>query len=1562
MGTSLGLLYAELALKTSEFEKGILTSKKLAEKLQSDVDDIVESINAKLENIGKSLSVGVTLPLTLLGKAAVDTFRDFEQSMRNTFSVMSATDSEMEALRKKAEDMGATTRFSASQAADALYSLGSAGQNATEAMNSLDGVLQLAGATGSDLAFTSSTIASTLSQFHLQADKASHIADVFSLAISKSQANMTKLSYSMKYVGPVAAGLGVSLETSTAALMRLYNTGFGGEQAGTILRSGLQKLASGTEDVKKKLQALGVSYDEVNPKTNNLADIIERLKDANIDVAASSDLFGEAAAAGMQALIEGGGDALRTMDRLLQASDGAAKSMQDIQNASSANTQAELASAWEAVQITLTSNVIPAVDTFAKGITNVLQVINALPVGVQTTGTALFALAAAAGPLLLVAIGIKKIKKEMAELNLVMKANPVLAWGATIAAAGAIALGIIAQVKKAHEDAMKHAERQLEQAKSIASDAVKNGEKGRSIQDLLGKYDSLKGKIHDSKEAQSQFNSVVQQLKAVIPDAQGTLQAHGDGMEQFVAKARKAAREALELEKTQNERALLLSHHAAKEAQKYVDENESKLEHSFKRYSQDLYRTNEYEHIFEQFKTARLQGDKEKQAAIAELKKIEHWIKKDAGEGFSFASFEDAFASLEIVVKQNTTKLAKDGKSLQEQQRLLDEQKKIVAESNELKLKIETGDAALKQIDKKEETQTKAHALDALQKKWEAFKTSGIKAVQERKKIEGEAFDENKEYYEFLKTEIKHVAELQNIVDENGNKIKLSSQDLLEFIKLRDEFNKRQQKSGSYKTEKEQDTSYHAQIEVLDRFYKEKIAKAKEYGHNALVVEKEYQQKRRALIDRFIQEEDKKKGLGKGISVETKAATKDHAGSGVTLGDELTKTMLMGDGFGRYLGQNRELQEALYKTQEEIEKTKALLEGEKGAVSSKEAGQAQRYLKELQEQADDLALRLIGAKSTATDIDSAFKNVERGGKSKFELKLIDIEAEKTKLNKIVDDAEKAGIKTADEIQKAREAIKKNTDEQKKQATAEAANVYVQGAINSANALTRVIADAIEQGGIDGFAALEASGNILEQIGNMVGEPITQMVLQSVNAAIGIISSILKAINAASAKAFEKEVKAIVESSKETADEAAQKIIRNIHKSIVEQGQAPMKEAASSLLQAITGGFESGDFSNFSKTMNNIFKKMVVEKMVMFSGLQGAIEKLVNSMFSGFQGSGEQRIAALNAEKKALEKERKGTEKEYAAYQKLLEKKKYLQAQQAIGMWGNRGRDDGYIFWTDKDFAKAYENLDAELAKLGKSKEIYEKTMQEIKKIDEKIKAINPNEKADLTQIKKMDPKEIERLIKEYGEPIKAVFKLLGIEVGEGFQKALSDSMSNALTTALGEAAYTADWGSFKKAFASEMKKAIIQVALENAGMKKKVEAIISRIMKDGKITEDEITSTINELKGFHDQLESSMAGLAKITKALEGGVEVKTKTSGSIIQQLSGADRNYFKDLFTEMFSTFKQHIELKETTIQHIAATQLIINSITYNAYNSTIYITATEKTDVRALLAELVKEALAG
>ena len=225
-------------------------------------------------------------------------------------------------------------------------------------------------------------------------------------------------------------------------------------------------------------------------------------------------------------------------------------------------------------------------------------------------------------------------------------------------------------------------------------------------------------------------------------------------------------------------------------------------------------------------------------------------------------------------------------------------------------------------------------------------------------------------------------------------------------------------------------------------------------------------------------------------------------------------------------------------------------------------------------------------------------------------------------------------------------------------------------------------------------------------------------------------------------------------------------------------------------------------------------------------------------------------------------------------------------------------------------------------------------------------------------------KQIETIGKEAGEIFDDMNKRFGFsaEAARKEWEAVGSAITSALTNALGDAAYNADWTSFKKSFASEMKKAIIKAAIENAGIKQKVDAIIQDIIKDGKITGDEVTGTIDKLKNLYDNLEGNMAELSKITKALEGGVELKSKTSGSIIQQLSGADRDVLLEAIREGFKTINQVIDLKETTIQHLTATQIVINSVTYNSYNSVINITATEQTDLRAVLAELVKEALAG
>ena len=1579
MGKSIGEIYAELSLKTDKLHDGIKKSNREIAKLEQDIDKAVESINAKLAVIGTSLSIGVTAPLTLLGKAALDTFSNFEQSMQNTFSVMGASASEMEALRKKAEDMGATTRFSTSQAADALYSLGSAGQTAEQAMNSLDGVLQLAGATGSDLAFTSSTIASTLSQFNLSAEKSGHIADVFSTAIGKSQANMTKLSYSMKYVGPVAAGLGVSLETSTAALMRLYNTGFGGEQAGTILRSGLQKLASGTEDVKKKLQELGISYDEVNPKTNDLADIIQRLKDANIDVAKSSELFGEAAAAGMQALIEGGGDAIRTMDGLLQASDGAAKKMQDIQNASFANTKAELSSAFEAVQITLTSNVIPAVDAVAKSITRILQVVNELPVGVQTTGTAFAALVAAAGPLLLVVVGIKKIKAEMVQLNLVMKANPVLAWGAAIAAAGAIALGIIAQVKKAHEDYIHGAKRSVEEVKKLKEDALKQGNEGRKIQSLFDEYNSLKNKTEKTADEQARYNNLLRELQEIVPGATEALDAQGQKVIQNEEKITQAVRNRLEREKALNDMALTQARIRKQQALIVAKTYESEETGAFS----ELNRRQEYVAKLDQFYTKVIAFNRNLQENNKEeVERLRAEILRDAQTNnfnMNFAVFRHGDSgALEHTKKyllQQNDLLTKAREKYQKIVDIKNEQAEAIQALNDLTEKEKQFNQALDNLNNPAETKTqKKHdeELSRLAKEWEAEK----KIIDEKNRYAqkmGESFSVPAERIKFLQAKLK---ELIAIKPEDIDKIfTLDSKGLQEYFDAIAQEQAKLEKGKGHKNTgaKDKDSSYQAQIAELDKFYQDKIAKAKEYGQSSLAVEKEYQQKRLALIEQFIKEEDKKKGAGKGIGVETKEATKDSKGSGITLGEELTKTKLMSDAFARYQAQQKELQEALQKTQEEIEKTKALLEGEKGAVSSEEARQAKQYLQQLQEEANKLEIELQESKYSLSQIDDTLKGLEKVGKSDLKLRLIDIEQERKNAHEALEQAKRIGkIKDDDELDRYKKLADKKADFDEKSAKVAAAQGIIGGVESIANSITKVVADAIEKGGVDGFTALKASGEIIGQIGSMVSNPIAQAILGGVSVAVGIASSIMQAVKNTNdvitkkaredAQKFNEEIKRGQEESIRNAATLTGEVVKNIAKL-----RAGGRLGGDTIFDSHSLEIEKGRIDDLLNKMKDLKTEATYTyQQKRTRTVQHALDPL------GWFKKEETYYTTETAQYTVAQVMEKYNDAMRAGDYELAKKWKDF-AQKAI----DKGLKDAGITRGNVDPLSNYiGNLDSALAGYVKTRnmkdfkkalqdQLYEALVNKAVKnaISQRIaKVFDSVEKGNITYEEGL--KQIETIGKEAGEIFDDMNKRFGFsaEAARKEWEAVGSAITSALTNALGDAAYNADWTSFKKSFASEMKKAIIKAAIENAGIKQKVDAIIQDIMKDGKITGDEVTGTIDKLKNLYDNLEGNMAELSKITKALEGGVELKSKTSGSIIQQLSGADRDVLLEAIREGFKTINQVIDLKETTIQHLTATQIVINSVTYNSYNSVINITATEQTDLRAVLAELVKEALAG
>jgi TP901 family phage tail tape measure protein len=316
--------------------------------------------------------------ISIAVKETVKTFATFEQSLANVKSVAQATDDEFLKIEKAALEAGETTRFKATEAADAMYYLASAGFDATQSVDALNGVLLLAGSTGSDLAQTAETVASTISQFNLEAEDAGRIANVFTAAITNSQATMDKLSVSLRYVGPVASSMNKSIEETTGLLQILYNNGFEASQAGTALRSALADLSNAASPANKRLKELGVSFDEVNPQTNSFADIIEVLNEKVTDGSDIMQIFGDRAGPALIKLIGAGREEVEKYTEAITGTNAAAEAYA-IQNDTLQGSIDFLLSAVESAQIKFTKEFAPAIRGVIDFITGLVKVVSSIP-------------------------------------------------------------------------------------------------------------------------------------------------------------------------------------------------------------------------------------------------------------------------------------------------------------------------------------------------------------------------------------------------------------------------------------------------------------------------------------------------------------------------------------------------------------------------------------------------------------------------------------------------------------------------------------------------------------------------------------------------------------------------------------------------------------------------------------------------------------------------------------------------------------------------------------------------------------------------------------------------------------------------------------------------------------------------------------------------------------------------------------------------------------------------------------------------------------------------------
>ena len=275
----------------------------------------------------------VSTALSTAGGFIAKTGMDFEAQMSRVKAISGATGSEFESLKQQAIDLGAATSFSATESAQAMENLASAGFSVSEIMDAMPGMLDLAASSGEDLASSADIASSTLRAFGLEASEAGHVADVLAKNAANTNAAVMDTGYAMKYVAPVAHSAGWSLEEVTAAIGKMADAGIKGEQAGTTLRGALTRMMNPTDAMADAMEELGVTFYDSEGKMKSLSTIIDELQTATAGLTEEqrdnkiATIFGTEALSGMKVLLSSSKEELDSLTEGLKNSDGAAKEM-----------------------------------------------------------------------------------------------------------------------------------------------------------------------------------------------------------------------------------------------------------------------------------------------------------------------------------------------------------------------------------------------------------------------------------------------------------------------------------------------------------------------------------------------------------------------------------------------------------------------------------------------------------------------------------------------------------------------------------------------------------------------------------------------------------------------------------------------------------------------------------------------------------------------------------------------------------------------------------------------------------------------------------------------------------------------------------------------------------------------------------------------------------------------------------------------------------------------------------------------------------------------------------
>ena len=367
----------------------------------------MEIAGDKIAGAGKAvmpLSAGVTA----LGAAAVKTTADFDASMSKVQAVSGATGKEFDALREKAREMGAKTKFSASEAADAMNYMAMAGWKTEDMLSGIEGIMNLAAASGEDLAITSDIVTDALTAFGMTAKDSGHFADILAAASSNANTNVSMMGETFKYAAPVAGALGFTAEDTAQAIGLMANAGIKSSQAGTALRSTMTKLS-------KDFTISGKNIGDVTIKTKNADGSMRELNDILADsreafaglteaekAQAAQSLVGKNAMSGFLALMNASPKDIEKLEGAISSCDGAAENMAEVMQDNLSGQITILKSQIQELAISFGDALMPMIRRIVSAVQRFIDMLNNMSDGTRNFILRIGMLVAATGPFLFV--------------------------------------------------------------------------------------------------------------------------------------------------------------------------------------------------------------------------------------------------------------------------------------------------------------------------------------------------------------------------------------------------------------------------------------------------------------------------------------------------------------------------------------------------------------------------------------------------------------------------------------------------------------------------------------------------------------------------------------------------------------------------------------------------------------------------------------------------------------------------------------------------------------------------------------------------------------------------------------------------------------------------------------------------------------------------------------------------------------------------------------------------------------------------------------------------------